>query len=249
MTAGSGALVAANGLAFEASARVASVALLAGRRGGAADRVIAAVEIAEVAGAARHLAAAAEDLLARLALAPAALDFVAVGIGPGAYTGTRMALATAKTLAAVLRIPILGVPSTAALACAPGTPATGCILAAVDARQGLLYGALYRRAGGASPRPLEQPFLRAVDQVLPLLARADFVAGDGLHVLAQAQAAPVHGDAGLLPRASEVLSIAADRFSRGERDEERILLPLYLRASEAEIRFAARAGGEGGRRG
>lgn len=231
-------------LAFEASSRAASVALL---RGVASDPAAwSLTSIPPESGAARGLAPAARDLLRSAGLAPADLQMIAVCLGPGAYTGTRMALATAKTMAAVLDLPILGVPSTSALAAHPDLPA-GRILTLLDARKGLVYGGLHERPAEGLPVSLDGPFLRPIESILPGLDEVSFVAGDGLPVLCDAReraagsdVAPLHGDATLSARAREVLLVAIERFSRGERDQERILLPLYLRPSEAEIRFNAR---------
>jgi tRNA threonylcarbamoyladenosine biosynthesis protein TsaB len=63
----------------------------------------------------------AEALLSDAGLAPADLDGVAVGIGPGSFTGIRMAIATARGLSLALEIPVAGVSTLRALAAgAPG---------------------------------------------------------------------------------------------------------------------------------
>ena len=64
-----------------------------------------------------------EALLADLGQAPAALGGIVVGTGPGAFTGLRVGIATAKGLAYALRLPIAGVPTSDALLSAAASAA------------------------------------------------------------------------------------------------------------------------------
>jgi tRNA threonylcarbamoyladenosine biosynthesis protein TsaB len=91
------------------------------------------------------------DLLRDLGLSPHDLAAVAVSIGPGSFTGVRVGLAAAKTLAHSLRIPILGVPTLEAFALravgvdADGHWNPGCtVCPLLDARRGELYWAAFR---------------------------------------------------------------------------------------------------------
>jgi tRNA threonylcarbamoyl adenosine modification protein YeaZ len=70
-----------------------------------------------------ELLAAIDRLLRAAGLEPAALGAIVVGTGPGAFTGLRVGLATAKGLAHALAIPIVGIPTgTALLVPPPGAP-------------------------------------------------------------------------------------------------------------------------------
>jgi len=79
------------------------------------------------------------------------IDAIAVGIGPGTFTGLRIGVATARALGQALGAELRPVPSLAALAAtaagegasAPGQP----LLALIDARRGEVFAALYRRSG------------------------------------------------------------------------------------------------------
>ncbi len=86
-------------------------------------------------------------LLAASGLSLDVLDGVAVAVGPGSYAGVRAAVATAKALAWAAELPLAAVGSLEALAFAAGPP-PAVVAAALDARRGRVYGAVYRVAGG-----------------------------------------------------------------------------------------------------
>src|SRR6476659_8143567 len=86
----------------------------------------------------------AEQLLAEAGVARSQLDAIAVGRGPGAFTGVRLAVALAQGIALALDRPVVPVSTLAALALqAQGER----ILAAIDARMGEIYVAAFRRDG------------------------------------------------------------------------------------------------------
>ena len=78
-------------------------------------------------------------------ITPSDLDAVACGVGPGMFTGVRVAIATTKGIALGLGIPAIGVSTLAAVAATPlgeGAPATR--LALLDARRSEVYAGVYR---------------------------------------------------------------------------------------------------------
>src|SRR5215472_11314278 len=95
-----------------------------------------------------------EALLAEAGVARRQLDGIAVGRGPGAFTGVRLAISVAQGLALGLDVPVVPVSSLAALA--QETPATGAdlpILAVIDARMGEVYAGTFRRAANGLVEP------------------------------------------------------------------------------------------------
>ncbi len=129
-----------NLLAIETATECCSVALLTG------ERLIARSEMAPR----RHaelLLPMCEDVLAEAGLARADLDVLAVGRGPGAFTGVRLAVSAAQGIALALDVPVVPVSSLAALAMqAPDDGAD--VLAVIDARMGEVYAAMFRRVNG-----------------------------------------------------------------------------------------------------
>lgn len=96
--------------------------------------------------ASRTLVGRLEALCAQAGVQVSQLDRIACGRGPGTFTGTRVATATAKGLALGLGCQVIPVSTLAAIA-ASGEVHTEHVLATVDARRGEVYGGLYRRSG------------------------------------------------------------------------------------------------------
>jgi len=177
----------------------------------------------------------AETLLAEAGIAKAQLDAIAVGRGPGAFTGVRLAIALAQGIAMALDRPVVPVSTLAALAMqSPGER----ILAAIDARMGEVYSAAFARDGDDMV-PLSAEAVSAPDVVaLPGSAQAwhgvgtGFAAGDGA---LQQRLGPRLSlvDAAALPHAAGVARLAAIAFGRGEAFAPERVEPAYLRDNVA----------------
>ncbi|MFP7170424.1 tRNA (adenosine(37)-N6)-threonylcarbamoyltransferase complex dimerization subunit type 1 TsaB [Terribacillus sp. 7520-G] len=89
-----------------------------------------------------RLLPAIEQLMKETKTAPADLDRIVVGQGPGSYTGVRISMATAKTMAWALGIDVIGVSSLEGLA-SQGELFPGYVCPFFDARRGQVYTALY----------------------------------------------------------------------------------------------------------
>lgn len=85
---------------------------------------------------------AVEEALKQANLKPSDLDAIAVAEGPGSYTGVRIGVTIAKTLAWTLKIPLVGVSSLEALA-GNGTMFNGLICPIMDARRQNVFSAIY----------------------------------------------------------------------------------------------------------
>jgi tRNA threonylcarbamoyladenosine biosynthesis protein TsaB len=85
---------------------------------------------------------------------PRDIGVLAVGTGPGGYTGVKVGVSTAKAMALGLGVPLVGVPTLDLLA-AHGEEGSGPVLACLDAKQGLVYTAGYS-SGGEDARRLTE---------------------------------------------------------------------------------------------
>lgn len=237
-----------NCLAIETSPRVGSVALSVGC-GEVVER-----ELTAARGQARDLAGAIESVTAEVRFALADLDCISVGLGPGGYTGMRLAVATARSLGFALKKPVIGIPSTAALAAGDDVP-DGEIAVVFDARKGFVYFARYERVNNGLPVELSAPLCLPVERAALEVGPRPFVLGDGMGLLAEQLGRELDGSDVAFARARHVLALGVARFSGGDRADPRTLEsasaepalvepalvePLYLRPSEAEILWRRR---------
>lgn len=181
----------------------------------------------------RDLVPAIARLLDEEGVRPSDLDLVACGVGPGSFTGIRIGIATAATLAYAADAPVLDVSSLRGIAGnAPETAAGVVVL--LDARQGRLFRGRFRREGGELV-PEAEDDLPVAEDAAAALAPGTCVLGDArLKYPALLDAFP--GDANAPPRPDVIARIAASRFAAGERKRPEELRPLYLRLSDPEIR-------------
>jgi tRNA threonylcarbamoyladenosine biosynthesis protein TsaB len=187
----------------------------------------------------RDLMPCLDDLLKKTTIKPGQLDGVAVAVGPGSFTGTRVGLAVAKGLSQGLGIPIAGVSTLWALASQiPYAREDICPL--VSSRKGEIFAALFRRdRDNHLMRITEDEGLKVAD--LPSLIKKktivignDFTAQSPLvtqYAGKKALVAPSHF---WNVRASSIGALALQRLAQGASDSVRELIPLYLR--DADIR-------------
>lgn len=177
-------------------------------------------------------------LLAAAELSPTQLDAIAVGRGPGAFTGVRLGLGVAQGLAFATGIPVAPVSTLAALGQQAAERGAGEILAVLDARMCELYWALfYPDADGrvaAGHEFLSAPEGLSVDwRAGPRLALGSgFAAHPDLAARLGLDESEV--DAAALPCAREVAILGAAACARGEAVPPEQAQPVYLRDRVAE---------------
>ena len=194
-------------LAFDTSAAHCAVALMLD------NRVIAEAFEPMTKGQAERLMPICEEVIAQGGYAWADLDCIGVGIGPGNFTGIRIAVSAARGLALSLDIPAIGISALDALAHGQ----TASVLATIDARQDKLYAQII----GA------EPSLPQLTDFESLPTGADLCIGFQAEEIASKLNAKTAPPA--YPIAQAIGRIALDRFGT---DTPRPA-PLYIRAPDA----------------
>lgn len=117
-----------------------------------------------------------ERVLKEASVELAGLGLVALSIGPGSFTGLRVGLSVAKGLCLAAGLPVVGVPTLETLAHA-ACPSAERIWAALDARKGEVYAALFERSG-SDFECVRETAVTSVDQFLGQLTAGSRVVGD-----------------------------------------------------------------------
>jgi tRNA threonylcarbamoyladenosine biosynthesis protein TsaB len=173
------------------------------------------------------------------------VDRIAVGVGPGTFTGLRIGIATARALARARSVPLIGVSTLQSLALArpqPNSVPAGLddVLAVLDARRGEVFAASWRMdEAGEFGNALLPPRALTPDALAELVAPlgpATLAIGDGAIAFREAlerSGSFIPEDDSPLHKVTAVNHCRlADRLEGGAPDEVR---PDYLRAPDAEI--------------
>ncbi|MGD9647989.1 MAG: tRNA (adenosine(37)-N6)-threonylcarbamoyltransferase complex dimerization subunit type 1 TsaB [Pirellulales bacterium] len=218
-------------LALETSGRAGSVAALED------DQLLAEHALEATRGSAATLAPAIRDLLTEVAWRPADVQLVAVATGPGSFTGLRIGVMTAKTLAYAIGAQIVGVDTLDAIALqAPA--AARPLWTALDAGREQLFVARYV-AGEAMPASAERPTaLVDAGGWLAELSPGEWISGPALERYAARIAAGIQliDAESWWPRAASVGRLAWSQYVAGVRHDFWTLAPNYFRPSAAEER-------------
>ena len=229
-------------LALETATLVSSVALAT------ADKLLAEITLQTKKTHSELLMPHIDKILTMAEVSRADIKAVTVSIGPGSFTGLRIGLATAKTLAYVLKVPLIGVPTLAALAY--GCLVPGIILAPMlDAQKGNVYQAIFEWRGGEL-KELMPPTVIGINEALAHLAsyntpvvllgeaavlHREKIEKIGNHLVL----APPHL---IIQRAGSVATLGHQMIRQGIEHDVMALEPLYIRRSEAEVLWERRQG-------
>jgi tRNA threonylcarbamoyladenosine biosynthesis protein TsaB len=195
---------------------------------------------------AEQLAPAIEYLCRELAVELTQVTALAVGIGPGLFTGLRVGVTTAKVMAQTLRIPVVAIPSPDLVAY-PLRHSARTLVVVSDARRREVFHVRYRPVPGGVQRVTGYEVATPAELAAELAATDDelLLAGDGVAHYAEVFAGLDHAEAAgpehRWPSAAALVELAATRVEREEFDAPADVHPMYLRRSDAEIEWDRRA--------
>lgn len=221
-------------LAFETSAKAASVALLEG------ETLLGESYQNTGLTHSQTIMVMAEDLLKQCGKTPADVQAVAVAAGPGSFTGVRIGVAAAKGFAWGKELPCYGVSTLEAMAEHLGIW-QGYVCPVMDARRSQVYNALFHVNCGKITRITEDRAISLQDlgEDLQKLSETVFLVGDGSNLcyntlLERVPNLVLPAAHRMHQRAVGVGLAAAGMVARGEVPSGAELAPNYLRLSQAE---------------
>jgi tRNA threonylcarbamoyladenosine biosynthesis protein TsaB len=167
---------------------------------------------------------------------------IAVGLGPGSFTGLRIALSTAKGLSMASTKPLIGVPTLEGLA--SQLPQTGfAICPIIDARKKELYQALYRNSSNGNLTEIIPPRAITPENLSENMDEPTLFCGDGINVYGKlisermGELAHFAAPETVFPRAAAIGKLALSLFDREKFLDPARAVPLYVRTSDAELEF------------
>ena len=227
-------------LALDTATQCCSVALT---RGGIQDgEMVGAMHLNGNVTHSRRLLACVDRLMTDCQVDWQGLDGIAVGLGPGSFTGLRIGMATAKGLAAGSGLPLVGVSTLDALVLPLSEE--GLVCAMQDARKKEVYSCMYRRNGADDPHPfvrLGERVALSPQALCSTVTEPVCFVGDGAMVYREL----LQGQLGELARFAPAQHhsvnsvaiglLAAENVRRGDLLDTAEASPLYIRASDAEL--------------
>ena len=225
-------------VAIETSSAQGSVALAQG------DDLRAIAELATSAKHCQHLMPTIDALCRQLGWKPNDLDHIYVSAGPGSFTGLRISITIAKTLATALDLQIVAVPTMRVIAARAESldepPARlGVVL---DAKRRQVYASLFQFRDRQYEAVLEASLMTPAE-LLERAPRPLSLTGEGLawHADAfQCRTIDWLDEDHRMPRAQEVHRIGRRMAKRNEFTPPNELIPIYIRIPEAEEKWAER---------
>ena len=228
-------------LAIETSTNLSSVALLDG------EQVVTELEVDHQRRTTQALMPTIIDAFAETDWTINSLELIATSTGPGSFTGLRVGIATAKTLAYTLPCPVVGVPSLQAVAAqtlAAVEPPPESVAVIMDAQRNEVYLSIFDLDSVQLPGP-QTVRIVSVARLGQELAGAGLTTGPGLtkfqQAISGANQIEIASRDCWFPQAGWVGRLAWRFHAAGHRDDVWRLAPEYHRMSAAEEKLASQS--------
>ena len=224
-------------LSFDTATSNCSVALT---RGGFIDGiVVACVNFSSGISHSRKLLGLIDRLLADASVKLSEVSAIAVGLGPGSFTGLRIGMATAKGLCHGTAKPLLGISSLDAIGASVRSDKLICVV--LDARKKEVYSCFYRHTENSFAGRCSEPIVLPPAVLAEQINEPVVMAGDGVDVYStvwsevlgnRLEKAPARNR---YPAADTIGFLADEHYRAGQFLELSSCTPVYVRSSDAEL--------------
>jgi len=184
------------------------------------------------------------DVVAQAQVSLLDVTGIGVSIGPGSFTGLRIALGTVKGLAYAMGQRVVGIPTLEALAHTV-SEWEGLVCPILDARKREVYTALFRRSQNGALQMIWPAQVSRLEAMIEQITEPCLFLGDGVETYGPAIRAHCGMHAQLLPfanyhpRGAVVAKLAWERLAHGVSDDLATLVPAYVRPPEAVLKQEA----------
>ncbi|GAX61971.1 inactive homolog of metal-dependent protease, putative molecular chaperone [Candidatus Scalindua japonica] len=193
----------------------------------------------------KEIVSSLESIFKEINWDPNDIDLIAVSIGPGSYTGLRIGVTCAKTLAYGLEKPVIDVPTLDVLVenVKDNYANAKIICPVIDAKRKSVYACIYERSNNTYKKVTDYLII-SPDRLIDILPESTLIFGDGItpykHIFAKKELTILSDQKLSITDAANVARLGLQRYENGRRCEVNALAPLYLRKSEAEEKLEGR---------
>ncbi len=222
-------------LAFDTATPHCSIAITSG--GVVNGEILASLSVGSGVTHSRRLLGSIELLMQQVSLSLAEVSGIAVGLGPGSFTGLRIGMSTAKGLVHGADKVLIGVSSLDAIAATINDERLICVL--LDARKKEVYGRFYRVHSDGIARPCSEHVVLPPEKIAEQIDEPVVMAGDGVDVyskvLKEILGKKMAQTDVRYPPAEMVGLLAGEQYRNNSFLDIAAAEPTYVRASDAEL--------------
>lgn len=168
------------------------------------------------------------------------IDYFALGLGPGSFTGMRVGIAFVKGLSWANNKPIIGISTLDIMAqniIGNGRP----IISAIDAKRNLIYACIYKEKSGQL-RKISPYMLLSIDALLKKSPKGSIILGDAIGLYKEKLRKGVEGALLLdkefwYPKAHNITALALQKITEGKLYSAFNVKPIYLYPKECQIAY------------